>query len=244
MRILIAEDDKVTRMRLEKVLGQWGFEVESFADGASAWARLCEPDAPRLCIIDWLMPGIEGPAFCRRVRDRFPEEYFYLIILSAQQGVENLAVGLGAGADDYVTKPFVGREFRSRIDVGVRVLGLERMLAKKVQQLEKALEGKSTGEQLQVVVQPEEGYGPVDPELVKLLPHDAFEGIDEVKPGMQFQAESPDGQMQIILVKDVAEEGVTIDANHPLAGQVLHFDVTIAEVREATAEEIEHEHVH
>jgi response regulator RpfG family c-di-GMP phosphodiesterase len=74
------------------------------------------------------------------VREKFPEEYFYLIILSAQQGVDNLIEGLGAGADDYVTKPFIGRELRSRIDVGVRVIGLERMLANKVHQLEVALE--------------------------------------------------------------------------------------------------------
>jgi response regulator RpfG family c-di-GMP phosphodiesterase len=86
------------------------------------------------------MPAMEGPELCRRVREKFPEEYFYLIILSAQQGVDNLIEGLAAGADDYVTKPFIGRELRSRIDVGVRVIGLERMLANKVHQLEVALE--------------------------------------------------------------------------------------------------------
>jgi CheY-like chemotaxis protein len=140
MRILIAEDDKVTRMRLEKTLGGWGFDVEAVGDGQTAWERLCGEDPPRLCIIDWLMPAMEGPELCRRVREKFPEDYFYLIILSAQQGVDNLIEGLSAGADDYVTKPFIGRELRSRIDVGVRVLGLEQMLAKKVHQLEAALE--------------------------------------------------------------------------------------------------------
>jgi len=140
MRILIAEDEKATRMRLEKTLSAWGFEVEAVADGQEAWARLCSEDPPRLCIIDWLMPRMEGPELCRRVREKFPEECFHLIILSARQGVDNLIEGLSAGADDYVTKPFVGRELRSRIDVGVRVIGLERMLAKKVQQLEAAME--------------------------------------------------------------------------------------------------------
>jgi DNA-binding response OmpR family regulator len=140
MRILVAEDEKVTRMRLEKVLTEWGFEVESFPNGESAWQRLCEPDPPRLCIIDWRMPEMEGPEFCRRVREKFPEQYFYLIILSARQGMDNLVEGLAAGADDYVTKPFAVRELRSRINVGMRVIGLERMLALKVHQLEKALE--------------------------------------------------------------------------------------------------------
>jgi DNA-binding response OmpR family regulator len=140
MRILIAEDEKVTRMRLEKTLSEWGFEVETVADGQAAWERLCGENPPRLSIIDWLMPSMEGPDLCRRVREKFPEESFYLIILSARQGVDNLIEGLSAGADDYVSKPFIGRELRSRIDVGVRVLGLEQMLEKKVHQLEAALE--------------------------------------------------------------------------------------------------------
>lgn len=140
MRILIAEDEKVSRLRLEKTLSEWGFEVEAYAEGQSAWDRLNAADPPRLCIIDWLMPAMEGPELCRRVRERFPEESFYLIILSARQGVDNLIEGLSAGADDYVTKPFAGRELRSRIDVGVRVIGLERMLANKVRLLESALE--------------------------------------------------------------------------------------------------------
>ena len=140
MRILIAEDEKVTRMRLEKTLSEWGFDVETVVDGREAWERLCGENPPRLCLIDWLMPEMEGPELCRRVREKFPEDYFYLIILSAQQGVDNLIEGLSAGADDYVTKPFIGRELRSRIAVGVRVLGLEEMLAKKVRQLETALE--------------------------------------------------------------------------------------------------------
>jgi CheY-like chemotaxis protein len=140
MRILIAEDEKVTRMRLEKALSEWGYEVEAVADGQAAWERLCSKDPPRLCIIDWLMPRMEGPELCRRVREKFPEESFYLIILSARQGADNLIEGLGAGADDYASKPFIARELRSRINVGVRVLGLEQMLSKKVHQLEAALE--------------------------------------------------------------------------------------------------------
>lgn len=140
MRILIAEDERVTRMRLEKTLLQWGHDVESFASGTEAWDRLGQDDPPRLCIIDWLMPSMEGPELCRRVREKFPEEYFYLIILSARRGVDNLIEGLNAGADDYVTKPFLGRELRSRIDVGIRVIALESILADKVHQLETALE--------------------------------------------------------------------------------------------------------
>jgi FKBP-type peptidyl-prolyl cis-trans isomerase SlyD len=110
--------------------------------------------------------------------------------------------------------------------------------------LEKALAGKAEGDEVQVTVQPEEAYGPVNPDLIQKAPLSAFQGVEEVKPGMQFQAEGPNGQTQIITVREVHDDGVDIDANHPLAGQVLHFDVKIQEVREATDEEVEHGHVH
>ena len=140
MRILLAEDGKVDRLRLEKALSEWGFEVESFRDGNKALERLSEPDPPRLCILDWVLPGVEGTELCRWIRKRFPEEGFYLMIVTARQGIDNIIEGLSAGADDYITKPFVSRELRQRIDVGVRVLGLKKLLNKKVEQLETALE--------------------------------------------------------------------------------------------------------
>lgn len=110
--------------------------------------------------------------------------------------------------------------------------------------LEKELEGKKAGDALKVEVQPEEGYGQVNPELVQKVPHSAFEDAPEIKAGMQFQAQGPDGQVQLITVKEVSDEEVTVDGNHPLAGQVLHFDVTIEDVREASEEELAHGHAH
>lgn len=140
MRILIVEDEKVTRLRLEKTLSQWGFEVESCTDGETAWKRLCEPDPPRLCILDWFMPGMEGTELCRRIRKTFPDQCFYFILLTARQGVDSIIEGLNAGADDYMIKPFAERELRSRIDVGSRTIRLEQTLAEKIRQLEVALE--------------------------------------------------------------------------------------------------------
>ncbi len=110
--------------------------------------------------------------------------------------------------------------------------------------LEKELEGKKAGDKLKVEVQPDEGYGQVNPQLVQKVPHSAFEGAPEIKAGMQFQAQGPDGQVQLITVSEVSGEEVTVDGNHPLAGQTLHFDVTIEEVREASKEELEHGHAH
>lgn len=110
--------------------------------------------------------------------------------------------------------------------------------------LEKELVGKSAGDKLKVEVQPEEGYGQVNPQMIQTVPRNAFEGVEDIKPGMEFHAQGPDGESQHITVKDVSDDGIRVDGNHPLAGQVLHFDVTIEEVREASEEEISHGHVH
>ena len=110
--------------------------------------------------------------------------------------------------------------------------------------LESALTGQAAGDKLQVTVQPDDAYGDVNPELVQTVPISAFDSPENVKAGVQFQAQGPDGQVQLITVQEVTDDGVTINANHPLAGQVLHFDVTIEEVREASAEEVAHGHVH
>lgn len=110
--------------------------------------------------------------------------------------------------------------------------------------LESALTGQAAGDKLQVTVQPDDAYGDVNPELVQTVPISAFDSPENVKAGVQFQAQGPDGQVQLITVQEVTDDGVTINANHPLAGQVLHFDVTIEAVREASAEEVAHGHVH
>lgn len=110
--------------------------------------------------------------------------------------------------------------------------------------LEKALEGKSAGEKLTVEVQPDEAYGQVNPDLVHKVPRAAFEGAPEIKAGMQFQAQGPTGEVQVITVKEVADDEVTVDANHPLAGEVLHFDIAVEDVREATEDEVAHGHAH
>ncbi|WP_432695783.1 FKBP-type peptidyl-prolyl cis-trans isomerase [Marinobacterium sp. YM272] len=109
--------------------------------------------------------------------------------------------------------------------------------------LENALVGKNVGDKLSVTVDPEEGYGPVREELVQEVDRSNFEGIDVVEPGMQFMAQTPWGQQPVTVVK-VEGDNVTLDGNHPLAGQTLSFDVEVVEVREATEEELSHGHVH
>ena len=110
--------------------------------------------------------------------------------------------------------------------------------------LEKALAGREQGDSLQVVVEPADAYGDVRPEMIQAVDRSAFQGVENVEPGMTFQAQGPDGATQRIVVTDVEGDSVTVDANHPLAGVQLHFDVQVVGVREATEEEIAHGHVH
>ena len=109
--------------------------------------------------------------------------------------------------------------------------------------LEKALAGKTVGDKLDVVVAPEEGYGPRIDSLVQVVPKAAFQGVDKLEPGMQFQAESNMGPVSVV-VTAIEGDNVTVDGNHPLAGETLHFAVEITEVREASVEEVLHGHVH
>jgi FKBP-type peptidyl-prolyl cis-trans isomerase SlyD len=109
--------------------------------------------------------------------------------------------------------------------------------------LEKALEGRAIGDSLQVEVAPAEGYGDYSDDLVQVVSREMFEDADALEPGMRFQANSDSGSL-VVTVTEVNDNGVTVDGKHPLARQKLNFDVTVTEVREATAEEIEHGHVH
>lgn len=110
--------------------------------------------------------------------------------------------------------------------------------------LERELVDCQAGEEKNVVVQPADGYGEVNDELIQKLPKDMFSGIDKIEVGMEFRAQGPGGQEQPVVVKKVEDDGITIDANHALAGVVLNFAVSVENVREATEEEIAHGHVH
>ena len=111
--------------------------------------------------------------------------------------------------------------------------------------MEKGLQGRSMGESFQLVLPPEQGYGAKDPNMVQPVPRSNFAGIPNIEKGMQFQARSPDGSgVRVVTVVDVSAESVTVDANHPLAGETLHFDVSIKDVRDASPEELQHGHAH
>ena len=109
--------------------------------------------------------------------------------------------------------------------------------------LEQALEGRRAGDRFDVVVVPEEGYGPRHQQLIQVIPRDAFHGVESIEPGMQFEAQGGQGP-QLVTVTHVDSVGVTVDGNHPLAGETLHFAIEVAGVRAASEEELQHGHVH
>lgn len=109
--------------------------------------------------------------------------------------------------------------------------------------LEKAMVGRSAGDAFDVVVAPEEGYGEPNEMLVQIVPRAAFEGVEELAVGMEFQAHTPQGPMSVSIAKIEGDE-ITVDGNHPLAGRTLHFAIEVTDVREASLEEVMHGHVH
>lgn len=125
MKILVAEDDKITLRLLEARLRQWGNEVIACSDGLEAWERLQEPDAPALVILDWIMPGMPGVNICRKIRELDRRPYVYVILLTAKNRKEDILEGLEAGADDYIIKPFDPHELKVRVRAGARIVRLQ-----------------------------------------------------------------------------------------------------------------------
>jgi sigma-B regulation protein RsbU (phosphoserine phosphatase) len=124
MRILIADDDRMSTMMLSRSLERWGFEVVVAHDGAAAWAQIVGDQPPALAIVDWMMPVVDGIELCGRIRKASLSTPVYVILLTSRTSRQDLVAGLEAGADDYLTKPFDPDELRARIHVGQRTLAL------------------------------------------------------------------------------------------------------------------------
>ncbi|MBA4396613.1 MAG: response regulator [Syntrophus sp. (in: bacteria)] len=140
MRILIAEDDFTSRTVLTAVLKNQGHDVAATANGAEAWEAMQQPDAPRMVILDWMMPEMDGPEVVRRIRALQTDRPPYIIMLTIKSEKENIVRGLEAGADDYLAKPYDPGELHARVNVGRRILELQAAMADKVQELKKSLD--------------------------------------------------------------------------------------------------------
>ena len=129
MKILLAEDDRVARLMMERALKSFGYEVVLAEDGREAAEILSRRDGPRLALVDWMMPNLDGPGLCREVRSRHTDgSYVYILLLTSKQGSEDIVAGLEAGADDYITKPCGFGELKARLHTGRRILILEEKL--------------------------------------------------------------------------------------------------------------------
>ena len=139
MKILIAEDDITSRSLLKHMLAEWGYEVVVTKDGNEAWEALQAEDAPKLAILDWIMPGPDGVEVCRKVRQLDVSNPTYIILLTSRSNKRDIVSGLEAGADDYISKPYETDELRVRVKVGERVAALQSALVEQVHSLRKAL---------------------------------------------------------------------------------------------------------
>lgn len=139
MRILIAEDDDVSRRVLQLTLAAAGHEVVATTNGAEAVAVLETENAPQLAVLDWMMPQVDGLEVCRRLRRSQTDTPVYIILLTAKTEKSSIVEGLGAGANDYITKPFDRQELRARVRVGETVVNLQQNLMVRVEELEVAL---------------------------------------------------------------------------------------------------------
>ena len=128
MKVLAAEDNPVFQSMLRALLTKWGYDVVAARDGIEAWRILESAAAPRLAILDWMMPGVDGVELCRRVRAAGREPYIYILLLTARTESQDLVEGMEAGADDYLTKPFNAQELRVRLRAGHRILDLQEEL--------------------------------------------------------------------------------------------------------------------
>jgi phosphoserine phosphatase RsbU/P len=144
MHALIADDDRIAREILARNLRQWGFEVVSAGDGGKAWSYLETMSGPTLAIVDWMMPELDGPSICSRMRAERPTANVYLMLLTSLEGRSDIVAGLNAGADDYIVKPFDPEELRARVNVGVRILTLQERLSQRVAELQQALNNVKT----------------------------------------------------------------------------------------------------
>jgi DNA-binding response OmpR family regulator len=140
LHALVADDDRVTATVLAASLRRWNFDVSMAHNGEDAWRLICgATTTPSLAILDWMMPGLDGVALCSRIRERSEYSHMYVILLTSRDSSADIVVGLEAGADEYLVKPFDPNELRARVQTGKRVLSLQNRLVDKIAALEEAL---------------------------------------------------------------------------------------------------------
>ncbi|MDR3629496.1 MAG: response regulator transcription factor [Desulfocapsaceae bacterium] len=140
MKILIAEDEYITRLMIQVSLEKWGYRVDCVSNGREAWEALQKPDAPQIAILDWEMPDMDGVEVCRRVKELERETPIYIVLLTGRDSRNDILHGFDMGADDYMTKPFDDNELRARVRVAERLVHIQISLAESVEELRYVLD--------------------------------------------------------------------------------------------------------
>lgn len=140
MRILVVEDDLSTRKTLSSLLQKCGHDAVAVASGEEAWELIRQTDAPRLILLDWLMPGLDGIHLCKKIRSIDRENPYYIIMLTVKDNKKDIVEGLNTGADDYITKPFYPEELRARINAGKRIIEMQNKLRNRAKDLQNSLD--------------------------------------------------------------------------------------------------------
>ncbi len=140
MKVLIADDNLASQLMLKTTLGELGHELVVASDGNTACEIMLKPDAPKLAILDWMMPGMDGSEVCRKIREKKFADPAYLIILTIRDKTEDIIQGLKSGANDYIVKPYNVEELQVRVGVGCRVMEMQSLMSKQIKELQSALE--------------------------------------------------------------------------------------------------------
>lgn len=211
MKLLIAEDDTTSRMILSAVCAEWGYNVVAVEDGLAAWNILQQEDAPRLMVVDWEMPNMNGIELCQRVRESQTDNPPYIILLTSRSETDDIVEGLNKGANDYIAKPFDNEELQVRISVGNRVLQLQTELhdANAILNKERAV--------IENIVLGMKDHAPFDESHIRAIQTP----VEKTSGDVLFSANCPDGT-QHLLLGDFTGHGITAALGGPIASDVFY----------------------
>jgi len=211
MKLLIAEDDRTSRLILTTVCTQWGYEVTSAEDGQVAWQLMQCDDAPQLMVIDWEMPHMSGIDLCQRIREQFTTNPPYIILLTSRNETEDIVEGLKKGANDYIAKPFNNDELQVRISVGKRVLELQNELHESNNTL-----NRERGI-IEDIILAMEASASFDSSFIRAIQAP----VEKTSGDILLAASCPDGR-QHVLLGDFTGHGITAALGGPIASDTFY----------------------
>lgn len=211
MKLLIAEDNRTSRLMLSSVCKKWGYDVVAVEDGQAAWQIMQGSDAPQLLIIDWEMPSMNGIELCQHIRKKFSKNPPYTILLTKRNEIQDIVVGLKEGANDYIAKPFNNEELQVRVSVGARVLQLQHELyeTNNTLNIERGI--------IENIILTMRAGAPFENTSLRSIEAP----IEKTSGDVLFAASCPDGR-QHLLLGDFTGHGITAALGGPIASDIFY----------------------